>query len=322
MRKSIAIIIIVFCLVLVVALLSIGVILLVHGVTSPASGNWLDWWRDWRSQGGGFPWSNLQNFEINEDRSLSLDGVEAIEIRVLAENLKITAGQQDIKASLTGTYRSRQALRWDIRREGNKAVLAIEYPMMGYLSSQLALNVAIPAGFAGSVTIQDTSGACEIPDNADYAWRSLTINSVSGDVTLGAATMDNLTIKTVSGRIKVGKASGTLQLESVSGKVAVTYTQVKATQIKTISGDISLKLPAVASCQLTYETVSGDFSDVDLNWSLVNKINQKTIVRLGDGEQAIAVSTVSGDLETEARNDSASQNQTWWIWPGHVFSRG
>lgn len=306
MKKSVIIIVILFCLLLVVALIATGLVLLFRGVmlADLNGGQVSDWFKSWQNTGIWLPWGSRQTYQIDETRTLSLDGIDVIEIGVISENVRLAAGQQDLIATLSGNYRAGAPLSWAITRQGSKAVLAIDYPVLGLQSSDLALAIAIPASFTGSVTIDTTSSDVDLPDTADYAWKSLTIQSVSGDVAVGAATMQALSVKTVSGQIEAMKINCPVIVESVSGEIDLTWQTVQAAKAKTISGDIDFRLPAEASCELSYETVSGDFDNNDLAWALVSKQNQKTIVRLGAGEQKIAVSTVSGDLQTKIRSSS------------------
>jgi hypothetical protein len=302
MNKIVVIILSVFCVFLVLALILVGFVFLLRSAPIDTNNQGIgSWWQNLRNNMPWLDFGSRQSFKIDESRKLDLQAIDQIEIKVVSEDLRLSTAPGELTAHLSGTYRSSRNLDFIVRQEGTKAVVTINYPMMGLTSSQMKLAVTIPADFAGSVTVDVVSANGELPDDLDYGWSQFTFNAVSGDLTVEAATMANLNTKSVSGKIKASKIACPVKADSISGKISLSYRQFTNTKIKTMSGDIEVKLPADASCQLAFSSVSGDFKNDGLTWSLLSQQNHKTSARLGAGQQTLDVETVSGNLSTAAK---------------------
>lgn len=145
--------------------------------------------------------------------------------------------------------------------------------------------------------IEDTSYFCigfcnyaehkiiiSLPKEIDY---ELDFNTASGDVYIPDITLSNISIKTISGDIKVINAKNA-NLESTSGDIEIN--EVEKLVSKTVSGEINAN-QIKRSCDI--KTTSGD---VDI--SLLEITTNSNI------------STVSGDVEIEANKDSYVKTET------------
>lgn len=142
-------------------------------------------------------------------------------------------------------------------------------------------------GVTGHVTANTVSGVVE----AQGLDGAVNFTSVSGDLALAGGSIDQLTARTVSGRIAAD----------------VELTGNGQAQVNTVSGEVALRLPASTSAQVSLTTVGGridsSFSEFDPTGRTVPRTVTGT---LGDGMGRLTVVTVSGDVTLLSRpGDSA-----------------
>lgn len=123
-----------------------------------------------------------------------------------------------------------------------------------------------------------------LPKEIDY---ELDFNTASGDIYIPNLNLSNISIKTVSGDIKVINAKNA-NLESTSGDIEIT--EVEKLVSKTVSGEINVNR-IKRSCDI--KTTSGD---VDI--SLLEITTNSNI------------STISGDVEIETNRNSYVKTET------------
>lgn len=121
---------------------------------------------------------------------------------------------------------------------------------------------------------------------------SLRVKTVSGDISVGPANLQDMTLNTVSGDISVNHAiAETINITSVRGDIEANALEGKNWALKSVSGDVKLYLlhPELVSLQL--QSVSGDVSEPK-GWGSAK--NAKSEIR---------VKTVSGDITVHRYSD-------------------
>lgn len=127
--------------------------------------------------------------------------------------------------------------------------------------------------------------------------------SVSGDVKVERVGLEaplDITVESVSGDVTLTEAHGNIALKAVSGDVTTSGIRTARLQGQTVSGDVSLKLTEVFSGTMQVNTVSGD-----VEVALVEGSNLRT-----------SLSTTSGDLRCDF--DAHSVVATERLWTGQI----
>lgn len=177
----------------------------------------------------------------------------------------------------------------------------------GKLHKSLRLDVDVPS--AADTTVDVASGrirARGLRGRQRYRTASgdvdvtdaggpIEVDAVSGDVAIALAEAATLSVRTVSGDVAaVGGSLASLRISTTSGDVRVDSPITGATgnAIETLSGDATIV--ATAGISVVARTVSGDLSS-DLPHRSDGRTGRRTLV-IGDGRVELSFRSVSGDL--------------------------
>lgn len=202
-----------------------------------------------------------------------------------------------------------------------------------FLSRSTTLTLTLPAKMWQRIELNTSSG--DITINSSLQCRELEIGTASGDIELTYVQASRAEIHTASGNITakadceelsagtasgdieftdshclsadLGTASGDITTENLncdhlevgtaSGDSELTFSQLPQTlNVSSASGDCSIYVPANVGFELSYSTVSGDFSS-DMPFSGIRSSKRTKLTYLTGGEHEISVSSSSGDFE-------------------------
>ncbi len=302
MKRTGLIIVIVICFVVLIASSTAGILLTIRTIgwsnlADPAA---------WQNQIGTWlqdipAWEHINNLgqqlSIDETRELDLEGIDAIEISAVSEQVRLLTAGDHAYAQLKGSYRSfTQSISWIVEKQGSTLKIHTRYPRFGLLSGDLSFIVQIPASYTGNVRVNAVSGSCVLPDDTACAWSTFRFSGVSGDLTIARADMDQLNFSSVSGKITITQANCKINGQTTSSAVNIGYSVFQTSKINTISGDVNLDLPQKTDCALEYTTVSGNFTQNGLTFTDINENKRKVTGTLGQGGSVLDVNTTSGHL--------------------------
>ncbi|MBD3920622.1 DUF4097 family beta strand repeat protein [Paenibacillus sp. PR3] len=265
--------------------IGIGVILIGIGIAG-----FLSPWSNWRH--------NWDTIKVDEQSSVSAEGVKRIAVHTDSENVRLARGAgDDVKIRVKGRVMEK---RWsdqnviavvtdgtlDIRMKPTDSV-------MGYNIYELSMTIEVPSRQYESLVMKTDSG--------DIALDGLTIddmklNTDSGDLVFEGIAAKTIAIGTDSGDTAFTNTEGALVLKSDSGDIAWTGKQLEwAVDIATDSGDVYYKADQEpVNGTIRYESDSGD--------GLIERGDKKTQTgssiteEHGSGAPLISVKTDSGDF--------------------------
>lgn len=144
----------------------------------------------------------------------------------------------------------------------------------------------------GNMDISSTSGVVRLREGRGR----FDGDTVSGDIRLetleGAFQMN-----TTSGNVTLAAGNGWGDAETVSGDVKIFLGSLDGDiTVSTTSGNVDIALPETASFTLDFDSTSGDCSTFFDEQLRFNKKGNQAEGQYGSGEDAIRVSTLSGDL--------------------------
>lgn len=223
-------------------------------------------------------------YSVDEDfTDISVNGAEC-DIRILSSNdgtCKIVCRESDkVSHSITVENDTLSVERYDTRKW---------YEHIGVYWGDIEIVVYLPQSTYGKLSAKNLSGDIKIPEV--FSFSSADIQSTSGNVNFSAEVENDLTVKTVSGEVYIGKtAPQKLNVQSTSGDVTVEAVKAETSiKVKAVSGDIEL---TDAQCQsLTTDTTSGEVE-------FLNVI----------ANENVRIESVSGDIELHK-----CDAQTLWL---------
>ncbi|HQC41190.1 MAG TPA: DUF4097 family beta strand repeat-containing protein, partial [Petrotogaceae bacterium] len=147
----------------------------------------------------------------------------------------------------------------------------------------------------------------------DIKTTEVSITNTSGDIHAVNVNCENFLSSSVSGGVKVQKASvKKLKIKTVSGEVGIEDVASDSIEVEVVSGDISMQGLRQA-CDIIVKTTSGDvrikgidlqgynveFSSISGEVFIKDEVSSKGKYRYGVGDKKIKVESVSGDLIIE-----------------------
>lgn len=248
--------------------------------------------------------------------SYSGDGIEKIEIDWVSGEINVIQTGESVFSVFESGEDLEKSQQLHYMSDGK--TLMIKYCKSHYSGiidpEQKKLNIEIPKGIdleINAVSADIFSGMLELNDislstvsgksNLTKAYADeLQISSVSGDIFVSyAMAHEDISLESVSGKITVEHADAKeIDVESVSGNVGLGISDVKDASIDTTSGNIELTLIGDCGITLDYSTTSGKFS-ADGDYSN------------GTRKCVVKASTVSGDLITKR---SAVERNAFDFW--------
>lgn len=144
----------------------------------------------------------------------------------------------------------------------------------------------------GDMNISSTSGIVRVREGKG----TFDGDTVSGDIRIEALD-GSFRMNTTSGNVTLAAGNGWGEAETVSGDVKIFLGSLDGDiTVSTTSGNVDISLPETASFTLNFDSTSGEcrtFFDEQLKF---NKKGNQAEGQYGGGENAVRVSTLSGDL--------------------------
>lgn len=232
---------------------------------------------------------------INETRPLDANGHLAIDN--LKGSIEVVAWDRP-EVRIDGSL-GKGVEKLEIVGDRGRLAVRVKYPNRnggrGFLSrndqtepTRLRLMVPLRA----DLEVASVSASIDVTGMAS---RELSIDSVSGDVTVAAAPAE-IDIDTVSGDLFVTVNSGNVSLESVSGDIRLRGRLDGEVSVETVSGDIGVVSVESAIRRLSGATVSGDVA-IDTALAANGRIQIESVS--GDIEMALP-KTLSANVSGES----------------------
>jgi lia operon protein LiaG len=259
---------------------------------------------------------------IDERTSLPTGGVAEISVASVNEDVRIVEGTgESIEAWLHGTSQTRRPdslPHLHAESKGDTAVVAIDRPPLaiGIFWSRLALDVTVPKGYAGRLTVGTVSANIAV---ADHSYGGVVLSTKSGDVAVGAVRTADFAMHTTSGRLRatgvvsrvtdISSVSGDVQLTSFSGDATVASTSADvdvgyadtpaAFAARSTSGTVTVRLPVDAQFALDARSTTGDIACKFPITVAAGAGSHALVGTVGTGAGKLSVRTVSGDIRIE-----------------------
>lgn len=205
--------------------------------------------------------------------SVSAEEVSRLAIHWVAGSIRVEPSENatDISFRLTGEADAKFPMVWS--QSGDTLILSY------------AKTTKIPI----SVNVRRKDLVVTVP--AGWAAQDISIDNVSGDMTLTDITVTGLTVSNVSGELDFSGSCRTAEVSTVSGDCTLTLTAApNSIDLDSVSGQLVVALPENTGFTANLDSLSGKlYSDFATTY-------QDDTMRYLDGACKISMDSVSGDL--------------------------
>ena len=264
--------------------------------------------------------------DVDERKSVPASGAALISIETVSERIRIQDGTGDaVEAWFHGTVHASNpdaVPLLSVDRTGSTIDigLARKRPWnLGWHWGPLVLEVSVPKGYAGRLSVKGVSADIDL---ADHAYEGLALSTVSGDLKVGAVkagdfaahttsgelrasavTAERLELSSVSGGIEVKSMTGNVRAHTTSGEVTLAFEAAPPEiEIGSTSGEVTLRFPADAGFRLDARSTSGDVTcgfPIQISESRTGGGQHALTGMVGSGSSAVTVRTVSGGIRVQ-----------------------
>lgn len=240
---------------------------------------------------------------INDERIINADNINIINVATVSSDVKFfSEDRNDIKVHFEGAIASsNEIILPELIAENNNNTLSIEVKHkslmnIGFHSSTIRVHVYIPETYSNDLSVKTISGDIDLGDIENI--KNASLQSVSGDIKAESLYTEKTILKSTSGSLKVEDFKGELDSDTTSGDLYINVNKLdNSINCKSVSGDIKIELSGNAEFYLESKSTSGDI-DCEFPISIQGKISEKSINgRVGNGENKISASTISGDIK-------------------------
>jgi len=283
------------------------------------------------SERGGFYWESSRKGTPVVEESIPAENVTTLDIQLHNGDVNVYVTEQD-SIEISGDTEELE-IRLDetgclFVRQGKTASSTV---MFGRGLVRADVDLTLPAKVWESVKINTVNGDVCFNDPVEAA--KLTVQTVSGDVTVDGVSSPEMTFKSVSGDISGDEITGSVKAETVSGDVNLTgsFGSVSASSVSgdvtigdsfnsiscnSMSGDVDVESNVLPEA-LNLSSKSGDVSaripddegfsvnfqgiDFSTDFDLVGPMGRRSgsAVYLNGGDRTFTINTSSGDISLE-----------------------
>lgn len=252
-------------------------------------------------------WSKRK--EIEEFYSIEAADIRFVDIQGVSTNVIVKSAP--LKNKLEFTLRGSISYKNENKKElpllnkskrGSRLTLSIDETDRGKtfglinLQSNLNLVIELPASWRRSLTIETVSGNVTL---GDLKLNQLKVETTSGDIMAKTINTEGVFMRSISGNMAFQRLTGRASIESTSGDVNFVLNEMNHDiKIDSVSGDITMRLEKNIEFELKSSTVSGRIANtLPLQTSLSGRRNM--FGQKGDGGKTIDIETVSGDISLD-----------------------
>jgi len=239
---------------------------------------------------------------INAERNFDIQYIEEINVNTVSTDIRfIPEARDDIRIHFHGIVASNNEVvlpELITEKQATTLQIKIDYKnssYVGYYSSKLSLDIYIPEKYSKNINTKTTSGDIDL---GSLNIKNINLSSVSGDIKSESLYTEKTRLTSTSGDIKIEDFLGELSAKTTSGDLLINVKSIdNDININSISGDIKITLPDKAEFYLESTSTSGDVG-CDFPISIQGKLSDKKKEgKVGNGNNRITASTVSGDIK-------------------------
>lgn len=246
---------------------------------------------------------SLFGIEIDDEKTIGLEGLRGIRIRLSSADLRVfaTGGEGEARLRLVG--KSLQRVRLSLEAEEGIAEIRIARPWKVAVWEKLMLEVYLPADYGKDIDASVTSG--RITAQA-LAYGGFSMKSTSGSIEVEGLEASQATIRATSGDIRIGRLeAGRASLKASSGSITAEECLSPDLSAYASSGRIKVSYPRFLGWKATMAASSGSVlvelpagaEFIQNAWSISGKVVSDFDGSEKTGSGSLSVKTSSGRIE-------------------------
>lgn len=246
-------------------------------------------------------------YDVQDTKEMESSSIRRIEVSVSSPATTLTVSDsQKVNASLTGSVRTSnpKAVPYlEMNVSGDTLYIAEKRQAtltIGFYSSNIKLDISIPAEFAGELSF---SGSSSDFNASAVKLSSLSIQTSSGNVTLGSIDLaTGFEFGTSSGNITVNELKAdSARFSSSSGDKKINSLEVNGdVTFETSSGKTALD--SIRAGKVSFHSSSGDFTAGLISASELTSGTSSGKVNIGSLDGSANLSSSSGDISLIFQN--------------------
>lgn len=243
----------------------------------------------------GWGFGNQKEYNIAEEKTESIDGVNSLDISSSFVDIEInTEDRADIYIKYSGRIKSNVLPKLVTRKSGSNLIIKLDSGNSHSVSySNAKLEISIPSSLKADFDISGSSADLVIENIISDNFE---VSTSSGNIGLSNIKADEIELTSSSGNIKCQDIMGDVKANSSSGDMSFNLNESTGRfDISSSSGDINIQYNNQANYNGRFNTSSGDL--INNGPMSINKANRSSYeFSLGDGEKELKINTSSGDF--------------------------
>lgn len=246
------------------------------------------------------------NHLLDETKTANIQGITKIVVISSYPEVRVSkASGQEFTARLHGGQRLMDEsgeLKLILTQKDNTLTIEVKPKSsgaIGFVSSNLKLDISIPEAYQQDVSITSTSGSIHMEA---LQYQSLAVHSTSGSIDiLNVSTESELTVSSSSGSILADEVTTgkLMQITSTSGSINAEISKnAQLTKVKSTSGSIEIRLAQSDDIDIDAKTTSGSIHSglqMKMNKSEDNRLKGTT----GTGVNKFQLEATSGSINIQ-----------------------
>jgi DUF4097 and DUF4098 domain-containing protein YvlB len=234
--------------------------------------------------------------EIRVENTAGYVEAHAISGAITLENL----GGEVRAEAISGDIRAVK-IAGHLRAASKSGDLSIEDISQGGEMIAVSGTVNVRRAEGARLEAKSVSGDVFLEDAGKVLQPDITVESVSGDVSIQQVRGSSVRLKTISGDVTAnGLEATTVQGETVSGDLKVVFSAPFSGTLttNTVSGDVKVNISQTSSFRFTLGTQSGDVTN-HLSAHDTSKTDTLLTGVVGNGDGTVTIHTRSGDVSLD-----------------------
>lgn len=230
--------------------------------------------------------------QISEEKTFSGDAIQTVQIETDNADVEVMPTEESaVRVELAGKGNPDNKITFDADVEGDTLVVNLEekqqkFFTIGFISSDVTLNVYLPKSTYESLSITNRNGRVQL---SQLSSKKVNVRVNNGQVNAKNIASEAVMVQADNGKISLDHVDGTINGRVSNGSIKVATKDLdRSMQLKSNNGSITVQTEK----EPTNTTFNVHKDNGEIN--ILNKYSEDT--RFGDGKNVIELTTNNGKI--------------------------